>query len=223
MNGLDDLVKSGKVLYLGVSDTPAWVVSAANTYAKAHGKSQFVIYQGRWNIMLRDFEREILPMARTFGMALAPWDVLGGGRLQSKKQIEERKARGENVRSFDGSGQTEQEVKMSAALEKVAGEVGVDSIQAVALAYVISKAQYVFPIVGGKRVEHLLDNIKALSIKLSDAQIKELEGVTPFEIGFPGNFVGTDPHFTDGGQNVLAAEQCGLVWQKDGPSIGHTQ
>lgn len=75
----------GKVLYLGVSDTPAWVVAAANTYAKAQGKTQFSIYQGRWNVMLRDFERGVIPMARHFGMALAPWDVLGGRHFQSKK------------------------------------------------------------------------------------------------------------------------------------------
>ena len=56
------LVEQGKVLYLGISDTPAFIVSAANTYAKAHGKIQFSTYQGRWNIMLRDMEREIIPM-----------------------------------------------------------------------------------------------------------------------------------------------------------------
>lgn len=76
MDSLDAMVKSGKVLYLGISDTPAWIVSAANEYAKSHGKTQFSIYQGRWNVMLRDFERDILPMARHYGMALAPWDAI---------------------------------------------------------------------------------------------------------------------------------------------------
>lgn len=55
-------------MYLGISDTPAYIVSAANTYAKAHGKTQFSIYQGRWNVMLRDMEREVIPMCRHFGM-----------------------------------------------------------------------------------------------------------------------------------------------------------
>ena len=62
MDSLHILVEQGKVLYLGISDTPAFIVSAANTYAKAHGKTQFSIYQGRWNIMLRDMEREVIPM-----------------------------------------------------------------------------------------------------------------------------------------------------------------
>ena len=82
MDSLDAVVKQGKVLYLGVSDTPAYIVSAANTYARATGKTQFSIYQGRWNVILRDMEREIIPMARHFGMAIAPWDAIGGGKRQ---------------------------------------------------------------------------------------------------------------------------------------------
>lgn len=157
MDSLHILVEQGKVLYLGVSDTPAWVVSAANTFALDHGKTPFVIYQGRWNVMLRDFEREIIPMARMFGMALAPWDVLGSGKFQTKKMLEERKARGEGLRT--GAGQTEEEEKMSEALYEVAQEHGIERITAVALAYVRSKAGDVFPIVGGRKVEHLRDNI----------------------------------------------------------------
>lgn len=70
MDSLDAVVKQGKVLYLGISDCPAYIVAAANTYAKATGKTQFSIYQGRWNVMLRDLEREVIPMCRHFGMAI---------------------------------------------------------------------------------------------------------------------------------------------------------
>lgn len=72
MDALHILVEQGKVLYLGASDTPAWIVAAANTYALDHGKTSFSIYQGRWNLHNRDFERDIIPIAREFGMALAP-------------------------------------------------------------------------------------------------------------------------------------------------------
>lgn len=147
MDSLDAVVKSGKVLYLGISDTPAWIVSAANEYAKSHGKTQFSIYQGRWNIMLRDFERDILPMARHYGMALAPWDAIGGGKFQTKKQLEERKKNNEGLRSIMGQGQSEKEAKISEALEKVANAHGLESPTAVALAYVMAKAPNVFPIV----------------------------------------------------------------------------
>jgi aryl-alcohol dehydrogenase-like predicted oxidoreductase len=136
-------------------------VAAANTYARAHGKTPFSIYQGRWNVMLRDFEREIIPMARHFGMALAPWDAIGSGKFQTKAQLEERKKNGEKLRSMMGNGeQTENEVKISEALEKVANDHGIKSPTAVALAYVMAKAPNVFPLVGGRKVEHLKDNIQ---------------------------------------------------------------
>ncbi|KAH7042769.1 NADP-dependent oxidoreductase domain-containing protein [Macrophomina phaseolina] len=179
MDGLHILVEHGKVLYLGISDTPAWVVSAANMYAMLQGKAQSSIYQGRWNGMLRDFEREIIPMARQFGVALAPWD--------------ERKKKGEGIRSIMSSGQSEDEVKMSEALATVAGEHNIKSVTAIALAYVLAKTTNVFPIVGGRKVEHLQDNIQALKIKLTQEQIDFLESVKPFEPGLPSNFVGEEP------------------------------
>ncbi|KAL2019698.1 hypothetical protein VTK56DRAFT_9235 [Thermocarpiscus australiensis] len=196
MDALHVLVQQGKVLYLGASDFPAWVVSAANTYATDTGKTPFSIYQGRWSVMVRDFEREIIPMARTFGMALAPWGVLGGGKFQTKKALAEREARGEALRSFATAhaGQTEDDVKMSDALYKVAQEHGIESVTAVALAYVMSKFPNVFPIVGGRKVEQLQDNIQGLSIKLTEEQIKYLESIIPFDLGFPGNLIGQDPY-----------------------------
>jgi aryl-alcohol dehydrogenase-like predicted oxidoreductase len=205
MDSLHILVQQGKVLYLGISDSPAWVVSAANTYAKAHGKTPFSIYQGRWNVMLRDFEREIIPMARTFGMALAPWDVLGGGKFKSKKEIEERKKNGEGLRSLHGAEQTEDEVKISEALATVAAEHGIESVTAIALAYVLSKTTNVFPLIGGRKVEHLEDNIQALSIKLTDEQIEYLESIKPFDVGFPNNFIGPDPRSTGQSPFLVAA------------------
>ncbi|OHF00970.1 aryl-alcohol dehydrogenase AAD14 [Colletotrichum orchidophilum] len=208
MDSLHILVEQGKVLYLGISDTPAWVVSAANTYAVDHGKTPFSVYQGRWSVMHRDFERDILPMAHTFGMALCPWDVLGSGKFQSKKALEERKKAGEGLRSFISTGeQTEMEVRMSEALEKVAGEHGTESVTAIALAYVRSKAPNVIPIVGGRKVEHLKANIDALKIKLTDEQIAFLESVKPFDVGFPGNFLGADPNITGKSMRLARASQ----------------
>ena len=202
MDSLHILVEQGKVLYLGISDTPAWVVSAANTYARAHGKTPFSVYQGQWNIMKRDFERDIIPMARHFGMALAPWDVIGGGKFQSKKQLEARQKEGEGLRKMFGNDkQSAAEEKISAALEKVAGEHGIESLSTIALAYVMQKTVNVFPIIGGRKVDHLKDNIKALSIKLSDEQIKFLESVQQFDPGFPSTFVGQSPKIT--GENTF--------------------
>ncbi|EXJ78962.1 aryl-alcohol dehydrogenase AAD14 [Capronia epimyces CBS 606.96] len=223
MDSLDILVKQGKVLYLGVSDTPAWVVATANTYALAHGKTPFSVYQGRWNVMRRDFERDILPMARHFGMALAPWDVIGGGKFQSKKQIEARQRQGEQIRPsfYQQDGQSPDEEKISAVLEKVAAEHGVDTLSTIALAYVLHKAPNVFPIIGGRKVEHLHDNIKALSIKLTDQQIAFLDAVQPFDPGFPANMIGESPRSTGKSQPLLtltahmAWSKPERPWQKD--------
>jgi aryl-alcohol dehydrogenase-like predicted oxidoreductase len=102
MQSLDHLVKSGKVLYLGVSDTPAWVVAKANQYARDFGLRQFSVYQGLYNAAKRDAERDILPMVRDEGMAFAPWAALGGGKFKTKEQREALEKAGEKGRTFGG-------------------------------------------------------------------------------------------------------------------------
>ncbi|KAI5451881.1 putative aryl-alcohol dehydrogenase aad14 [Naganishia albida] len=224
MQSLHLLVQERKVLYLGISDTPAWIVAAANTYAVERGLTPFVIYQGRWNVMIRDFEREILPMAQHFGMALAPWDVVGGGRLQSKKQLEERKKQGEKLRTFvGGEEQTEQEAKYSEVLSAIADEHQVDSVTTIAIAYVMQKAPYVFPIIGGRKVEHLKANIRALDIKLTDKQIQDIENAQPdWDPGFPHNFIGVRPNSNNGVAAGIVQGQLGyLDYVVDPKPIGH--
>ena len=237
MDSLHILVEQGKVLYLGISDSPAWVVSAANYYARAHGKTPFSVYQGRWNIMTRDFEHEIIPMANHFGMALCPFDVMGGGKFQSKKQIEARKQKGEGLRSLLGSEQNELQTKVSEALETVATEHGIESVTAVAIAYVMQKTRYVIPMIGGKfrvaqvirhwiltshsagrKVEHMLDNIQALKIALTDKQMEYLESVVTLEQTFPTNLIGPDPHLT-GKAGGFNAASCTIDYQRYGHPI----
>ncbi|KAF5374160.1 hypothetical protein D9615_008837 [Tricholomella constricta] len=192
MRGLHALVMAGKVLYLGISDSPAWVVTKANQYARDHALTPFVIYQGAWNVMDRDFEREIIPMARAEGTALAPWNVLAGGKFRTDAEEEARRQTGEKGRTMTGAWErNEKEKKVSAALEKVAGEVGTEHITAVAIAYLLQKTPYVFPLIGGRKVEHLLGNIEALDISLTPEQIAYLESVVEFDLGFPCNFIGT--------------------------------
>ena len=190
MDHLHKLVLSGKVLYLGASDMPAWVVSQGNQYARDHGKSRFVIYQGAWNVMTRSFERDIIPMTRNHGMALAPWNVLAGGRLRSDDEEERRRITGEKGRmiSNDRWERTEDERKMSLVLESIAKDIGNSiakevSLTAVAIAYVMQKTPYVFPIIGGRKVSHLHSNIAALDVELSDAQIRKIEDAAPFRKG----------------------------------------
>ncbi|OCL14398.1 norsolorinic acid reductase [Glonium stellatum] len=177
MQSLNDLVTAGKVLYLGISDTPAWIVSKANEYARCHGLRQFTVYQGRWSAAERDFERDILPMAREEGMALAPWGALGRGMFKT----DEERARNEGRQA---RGMSEKHLKVSKKLEEIAKTKNT-LITSVALAYVMHKAPYVFPIVGGRKVEHLKGNIEALSLELTDQEIDDIDGASDFEIGFP--------------------------------------
>ncbi|KAK0472578.1 NADP-dependent oxidoreductase domain-containing protein [Armillaria novae-zelandiae] len=193
MDNLHHLVALRKVLYLGISDAPAWVVAQANQYAMDHGKTPFIVYQGRWNVMERSFEREIIPMARQFGMALAPWDVLAAGRFRTDEEEKKRKETREKGRTISRSDleRNEIEVRMSKALEAVAAEVGaIGNLTAVAIAYVMHKTPYVFPIIGGRKVEHLKANIEALDIRLTEKQIEYLESIVPFDLGFPSSLIG---------------------------------
>ncbi|KAH6919165.1 NADP-dependent oxidoreductase domain-containing protein [Coprinopsis sp. MPI-PUGE-AT-0042] len=191
MRALHTLVLDRKVLYLGISDCPSWVVSKANQYARDHGMTPFSVYQGQWSILDRSFEREIIPMARDEGLALAPWGVVGGGKIRTDAEEERRRASGEKGRMVFGPDweRTEDEKKVCKALEEVAKQVGTESITAVAIAYVMHKTPYVFPIIGGRKVEHLKANIQALDVSLSDEQIQFLEGVIPFSLGFPHDMI----------------------------------
>ncbi|KAF8814294.1 Aldo/keto reductase [Phlegmacium glaucopus] len=196
MHSLHTLVLQGKVLYLGVSDTPAWVVSKANQYARDHAMTPFVIYQGAWNVMERSFERDIIPMARSEGMALAPWNVLAGGKIRTDEEEEKRRQTGEKGRTLVTSEweRNEKEKTVCKALEKVAAEIGAKHINSVAIAYLMQKTPYVFPIIGGRKVEHLIANLEALEISLNNDQIKYLESVAPFEPGFPTWMIGDGQH-----------------------------
>ncbi|KAI5801301.1 NADP-dependent oxidoreductase domain-containing protein [Geopyxis carbonaria] len=184
MQALNRVVAAGKVLYLGISDTPAWIVSKANEYARGHGLAQFAVYQGLWNAAVRDVERDILPMVEAEGMALAPWGVLGQGKFKPNED-------GRNLWKT-----TETEQKVAKCLAEVAAEKGT-ALTSVAIAYVMHKAPYVFPIVGGRSVAHLEANIEALGLELSDADVARIEGAVPFDVGFPMNllFGFHDPEF----------------------------
>ena len=152
MNSLHTLIIQRKVLYLvrpqvvpfshspdlydpvlqGISDTPAWVVSKANRYAKDHGKTPFCIYQGNWSVLERSFERDIIPMARSEGLALAPWGVLGGGKIRTNAEEARRRESGEKGRTaFNADWErSPAEKKVCDALEEIAKEVGTESITA---------------------------------------------------------------------------------------------
>jgi aryl-alcohol dehydrogenase-like predicted oxidoreductase len=115
MRSLNTLADQGKILYLGISDTPAWIVSKANQYARDHGLRQFVVYQGRWSASNRDFERDIIPMCEAEGMGIAPWGALGGGNYKTEEQ--RQSGEGRNLPGFP-----ETDIVVSKVLESIAKE-----------------------------------------------------------------------------------------------------
>jgi aryl-alcohol dehydrogenase-like predicted oxidoreductase len=209
MHTLNDLVTSRRVIYLGISDTPAWIVAKCNAYARQHGLRPFSIYQGRWSAACRDFEREIIPMALDEGMALAPWGALGGGYFKASGEKKDNGGRTIDVR-------TGKEEKVSAVLEGIAKKKNT-LITSVALAYVMHKAPYVFPIVGGRKVEHLKGNIEALGLKLSEEEMKDIDGAYGFEIGFPHNFFNSTNTMILGPEDITFSARHGTFDYVLGP------
>ncbi|KAJ7717373.1 aryl-alcohol dehydrogenase [Mycena maculata] len=202
MDSLHHLVVAGKVLYLGISDSPAWFIVKANDYAKANGKTPFAVCQVPYSVLRRDIEREILPMCKhegssQLGIALVLFWTLAGGKIRTDAEEEKRRTTGEGGRTMMGPWErTEDEKKMCTALEVVAKQVGTKHITAVAIAYTMHKAPFVFPIIGGRKPEQLLANIEALDITLSREQIAYIEGVLPFDRGFPNGLLGEYGHGT---------------------------
>ncbi|TFK23821.1 arylalcohol dehydrogenase [Coprinopsis marcescibilis] len=193
VDALHTYIQRGIVLYLGISDTPAWIVARANEYARRTGKTPFVIYQTMYNIMERSAERDILPFVRDEGMAFAPFGVLAGGRLRSNAEEERRRQTGENGRNMqwnNGWERSPEEKAVCDALEKVQAEVGAKSLTAVAIAYVMHKAQFVFPIVGGRKPEQMEANIEALEIALTPEQMEFLDNAKALDVGFPNSMIG---------------------------------
>lgn len=187
MRGLDDLVRQGKVLYIGVSDTPAWVVSMANTLAELRGWSRFVGLQIRYSLADRAAERELLPMARALDLAVLPWSVLGAGVLTGKYNLD-RQAQGRAQR-WDIP---DRSFKVAQTVMDIAQETGCTASQ-IAIAWVLAQQRPatapIIPIIAARSVMQLQDNLAALDVKLSPDQMQRLDAVTKIDLGFPHDFL----------------------------------
>lgn len=200
MLALNDLITSGKVLYLGISDSPAWVAAKANQYARDHGLRQFSVYQGLWNAATRDLEREVVPMCRDEGMGMLAYGSLGQGMFRTEEEFKEREKEnpGRKIKPV-----SERERAVSKVLEGIAKKKDA-TITAVAMQYVMHKAPYVFPLVGSRKLEHLQGSIQALGLALDEEDLKEIDGAYGFEHGFPHEFISGN-HFADHEPSKMAA------------------
>jgi aryl-alcohol dehydrogenase-like predicted oxidoreductase len=186
MRALDDEIRAGRILYVGISDTPAWIVSRANTLAEWRGLTPFVGLQVPYSLLQRDIERELLPMSEAYGMAVAAWGPLAGGILSGK--YTRPGGPGQRTR-VDPSSLDDHQRNVAAEVQAVADELGVTAAQ-VAIAWTRTRSPAVYPIVGARHVDQLIDNIGAIELVLPTDIMGRLEAVAPFDVGFPATFIG---------------------------------
>ncbi|MCB9640953.1 MAG: aldo/keto reductase [Myxococcales bacterium] len=206
MRALDDLVRSGKVLYIGVSDTPAWVVSASNVLADLRGWTSFVGLQIEYSLLERTPERDLLPMAEHFGLSVVAWAPLGGGVLTGKYTRNEKPADSLRAAGNESRGRTsERNMMIAKAVDAVADELGVSSAQ-VANAWVQAQGYRYIPIVGARKVEQIEDSLGSALVKLSPEQLQKLDEVSKISLGFPHDFLASD-----GVRNLVRSEMRGRI------------
>jgi aryl-alcohol dehydrogenase-like predicted oxidoreductase len=186
LRGLDDLVRQGKVNYIAISDTPAWLVAKAQTLAELMGWSQLVALQIEYSLLQRTPERELIPMAKHFGLTITPWAPLAGGALTGKY------LRNDPGRIKAGSKRlNENSERITREVMAVAEEMGATPGQ-VALRWTMQQGFSSIPIAGATKLSQLEDNLKATDIQLSEAHLQRLNEASDFDLGFPGEFYKED-------------------------------
>lgn len=205
MRSLDDAVRSGKVLYVGISDTPAWMVARANSFAEWRGWTSFVGLQVPYSLLKRDIERDLLPMAQHFGMTVAAWSPLGNGILSGKyadpsSSREPTRLSREAVSDHDHA--------IAREVSDVAEDLGTSPSQ-VAIAWTRARSRAVHPILGARRLDQLIDNLGALDLVLPPDTVDRLDAASGFEVGFPNSFITeTSPWVFGDAQTHLDGRGC---------------
>lgn len=179
MEALHDIVKMGKVRYLGASSMFAWQLCKAQHVAARCGWTQFVSVQPHYNLLNREEEREMLPMCRAEGIGVLPWSPLARGRLARPWAAPSTSDRPKSDRTAEllYSGTEEADQRVVAALDSLAEARGLSRAK-IALAWLLSQPGVTSPIIGAGKIEHLEDNVQALEVSLTALEIEQLE--TPY-------------------------------------------
>jgi aryl-alcohol dehydrogenase-like predicted oxidoreductase len=185
MRALDDEVRAGRILYIGISDTPAWLVSRANTLAEWHGWTAFAGLQAPYSLLQRDIERDLLPMAEASGMTVTAWSPLAGGILSGKFT---RPGGAESGTRVNPASITEQQRTVTTVLQSVADDLGATPSQ-VAIAWTRTRSPLICPIIGARRLDQLIDNLGAADIDLPADAAARLDAATEIDLGFPATFI----------------------------------
>jgi aryl-alcohol dehydrogenase-like predicted oxidoreductase len=190
LRAFDDLVRAGKILYIGLSDTPAWQASRMQMMSELRGWTQFCALQISYSLAERTVERELVPMARETGMGVCPWSPLGGGVLTGKYtradlapsgKMDMASRKGQNVMSGRLS---EQNLAAADVVREIAQEIGKSPAQ-VALAWLLTKPGVTSPVLGARTPAQLEDNLGALSVDLPKEHLAKLDAVSAAPSVFP--------------------------------------
>lgn len=200
MRAFDDLVRQGKVLYAGVSDAPAWWVAQANTLAELRGWTKFVGLQIEYSLLERTVERELIPMAKAFGLTVVAWSPLKGGILTGKYRPAMAGPGDGTLKAGDGENarfsspmmqgflpQRERQDRAVEVVREISAQTGRSPAQ-VALAWLQHCGVPVIPIIGARKLAQFEDNMASLTLELTPAQVAELDAATAVELGFPHDF-----------------------------------
>jgi aryl-alcohol dehydrogenase-like predicted oxidoreductase len=201
MAALDDLVRAGKVRYIGVSDTPAWKIVEANLIARFHGWSSFIGLQVEYSLLERAIEQELVPMAGEFGLGVTPWSPLKSGVLSGKytrRNDGQHKAdRGAIVEAF----LDEKTYAVVDQLEIIA-KAHETTVASVALAWVHAQPAVTSVIIGARRLSQLDDNIGAVDVDLTGEELARLDALTKPTFGFPQSVLTTAQSVINNGTTV---------------------
>jgi aryl-alcohol dehydrogenase-like predicted oxidoreductase len=190
MRALDDLVRAGKVFYVGVSNWPAWLVARGHTLAELRDWSRVASIQIEYSLIERTPERELIPMADALGMNVLAWSPLASGMLTGKYSRDRKGSGGEGKRleQTNFTELSERNFAIADAVVAVARETGRSAAQ-VALAWLCARGRNIIPIVGARKLSQFQDNLACLDVVLSAEQIKRLDDVSAVPLGYPADFL----------------------------------
>ena len=209
---LDDLVRAGKVRYIGVSDTPAWKVAQANVTAHFRGWSPFVGLQIEYSLLERTVEAELMPMASELGLGVTPWSPLKSGALSGKYRRENAGQVKADRAAFVTNALNEKTYALVDELDVIARAHG-STVAAVALAWVLARPGVTSTIIGARRMAQLEDNVKALEVKLTQEDLARLDGLTRPTVGFPQSMQPLFPAIHNGGTTVNGVHAPPMIMQ----------
>ena len=201
MRALDDLVRDGKIRYIGFSDTPAWKCAEAQTLARLRGYSPLVALQIEYSLLERTVEGELLPMARELGMGVTPWSPLKSGVLTGKYTRDKHGKQEAGRGGWVTSSLRDSTYDIVEACSQIAKELDT-TVSRVAISWVQNRAGIASTIIGARTMQQLDDNLGALDVKLSAAHVEKLDALTKPKLNFPADFIGGAPVFSFGGTTV---------------------